>query len=78
MTYKILYLYDEWYCETCGPNYASGYHIYKDDVLVVDKSPSAHCYSSVDFDQSDAAFDILELEGISFSIEHEGQDEGND
>lgn len=68
MTYKIEYLYDEHDCDTCGCSWAEGYKIYKDDVLVIDKSPSAYCYSSVDHPQSEAAFDILKLERIEVEV----------
>ena len=68
MAYKIEYLYDEHDCDTCGYSYAEGYKIYKDDVLVIDKSPSAYCYSSVDHPQSEAAFDILKLERIEVEV----------
>ena len=62
--YKIIYLTDSYDCETCGCNYAEGYQIYKTDELVVDKSPVAHCYDGINFDHSNAPFDILELERI--------------
>ena len=45
--YKIIYLTDSYDCETCGCNYAEGYQIYKDDELVVDKSPVAHCMTGL-------------------------------
>ena len=69
--YKIIYLTDSYDCETCGCNYAEGYQIYKDDDLVVDKSPVAHCYDGVNFDHTSAPFDILRLEGVVVETGHE-------
>ena len=67
--YKIIYLTDSYDCETCGCNYAEGYQIYKDDELVVDKSPVAHCYAGINFDHSCAPFEILKLEGVTVETE---------
>lgn len=64
MHYKIVWLEDQHECETCGYSYAQGYKIYKDDILVVDKEPGASCFNSLNYDHSNAAFDILNLEGI--------------
>lgn len=65
--YEIVYMEDSWDCETCGSDYASGYQIFCDDVLVVDKQPIAHCYNGSSYDTSEAYKDILELEGIKIT-----------
>lgn len=69
MAYKIVYLNDWHNCEVCGSSYAEGYQIYKDGVLVVDKSPIADCYDSVEYPQGTAAFEVLHLEGIVVETE---------
>jgi len=63
-SYTIVWLEDQHECETCGYSYAQGYKIYKDEKLVIDKEPLSHCYDSLNYDHSNAAFDILNLEGI--------------
>lgn len=63
-TYTIVWLEDQHECETCGYSYAQGYKIYKDEKLMIDKEPLSHCYDPVNYDHSNAAFDILKLEGI--------------
>lgn len=64
MSYKIVWLEDQHECETCGYSYAQGYKIYKDEILVIDKTPISHCYDCLNYDHSNAAFDIISLEGI--------------
>lgn len=64
MSYKIVWLEDQHECETCGYSYAQGYKIYKDEDLMIDKTPIALCYDSLNYDHSNAALDILNLEGI--------------
>lgn len=64
MSYKIVWLEDQHECETCGYSYAQGYRIYRDEKLVIDKTPISHCYDPLNYDHSNAAFDILSLEGI--------------
>lgn len=69
MSYVIEYLYDDHDCETCGPSYAQGYVIKKGDVIVVDKTPSAHCFGGDDYTQDDPYKDILELECPGIEVE---------
>lgn len=75
MNYKIVWLEDQHECETCGYSYAQGYKIYKDEKLVIDKTPISHCYDSLNYDQSNAAFDILNLEGIEIEAVEGGNEE---
>lgn len=64
-SYTIVWLEDQHECETCGYAYAQGYKVYKGDKLIIDKCPIASCFDSLNYDHSNAAFDILNLEGIS-------------
>lgn len=64
MTYKIIRLYDEADCETCGTNYADGYVIEKDGEVVIDKTPTATCFGGGDYSDNDPYKDILVMEGI--------------
>lgn len=66
--YKIELSWDDHDCETCGGDYAHGYKIYKNNVLVVDKSPYAYCWGSRSYDQQDAYKDICNLENIQVEI----------
>ena len=63
-SYMIVWLEDHHECETCGYSYAQGYKIYKNDTLVIDKEPAALCFDSANYDHSNAALDILKIEGI--------------
>lgn len=56
---KITHISDSMGCETCGSSYASGYRIEIDGELVVDKTPSAHCYDGVDYSEPHSAFEDL-------------------
>ncbi len=73
--YEIVYMEDSWDCETCGSDYASGYQIFLDDVLVVDKHPIAYCYNGSSYDDSESYKDILELEGIKITESYSVPDE---
>jgi len=64
--YKITWLEDSHDCEMCGTDYAAGYVIYKNDVLVIDKTPFAHCFDGDDYSSHSPYADILELEGIVY------------
>lgn len=70
MTYHIVFLEDVYECETCGYNYAQGYIIEKDGVVVVDKTPVAHCYSPTEYPQDGAYFDIFQLENIEVTTNY--------
>lgn len=64
MTYKIIWCEDSHDCEDCGEYSAIGYRIYKSNILVLDRSPVAHCFSSQEF--TNPYVDILNLEGVNF------------
>lgn len=66
--YEIIFMEDSSDCELCGTEYAGGYQIYLDGVLIIDKHPVAHCYDASDYDPSGAYRDILELEGIIITV----------
>lgn len=69
MGYLIEHLYDEHDCETCGSSYAEGYIIKMNDVVLVDKTPSAHCFGGDDYSKDNPYKDILELEFPSLEVE---------
>lgn len=58
--YKIVLLADYNDCETCGYSYDSGYVIYKNDEVLVDKTPNAHCYDGTNYEDDNPYKDILE------------------
>jgi hypothetical protein len=69
MAYTIEELYDDYDCETCGGSYAQGYIIKKDDVVIVDKTPSAHCFGGYDYSNDNPYKDILSLECPGIEVE---------
>ena len=69
MGYKIEYIEDSYECDDCGTSFASGYKIYKNGELVINKTPVAVCYGGADYDIGEAPFDILKLEGIDVETE---------
>ena len=73
--YRIEFMYDSYDCETCGGDYAEGYQIYKDGVMVVDKHPVAHCYDGNFYNQDEAYKDILKLEGVLIEVEYREEEE---
>ena len=70
MKYKIVWLEDEHDCEICGWSSESGYVIYKDEDVVIENLPVAHCFDSVGYSSEKAFLDILKLEGISVEQEY--------
>lgn len=59
--YEIIYMFDESDCELCGREYAEGYRIEKDGVVILDKSPMAHCFAGASYDTSQAPLELLKL-----------------
>lgn len=62
--YTVIELEDSHECETCGGDWASGYQIYKDSVLMKERKPYAYCWGSKSYERDLALYDILNLEGI--------------
>lgn len=62
--YKVQYLEDSIDCETCGSSFATGYIIECPDGEIIDRSPTAHCYDSVDYPIDGALKIILNKEKI--------------
>lgn len=65
---KIVELFDESDCETCGSSYAHGFKVYIDDELVSSYIPTAHCYDSESYEIQDVFKDILERLGYELKI----------
>lgn len=61
MSFEIVYLQDEHDCETCGTAYASGYQIYYDGDLMVDKTPVASCLGGDEYYNDNPYKDIVDL-----------------
>lgn len=53
MKIEIKVLTDVRDCETCGSSWAEGGFVYVDGVMVLERIPSAHCYNSPSFSESD-------------------------
>lgn len=67
--YKILELRDSHDCETCGGDWATGYQIYKNGVLVKERKPFAYCWGSKSYERDLALYDVLKLEGVEVESE---------
>lgn len=65
---KIVELFDESDCETCGSSYAEGYKVYMDGELVSSYIPVAHCYDSESYEIQDVFKDIFERLGYELKI----------
>ena len=68
---KIVELFDESDCETCGSSYAQGYNVYADEELILSYIPSAHCYDSESYDIAYVYKDILEYLGYELEVAQE-------
>lgn len=64
MSITIQHLEDDHDCETCGCSFAHGYVIYRNDKVIVDKTPSAHCYDPVDYSADNPYKDIVDYFGV--------------
>lgn len=76
--YKIVILVDYSDCETCGYNCDSGYVIYKNDEVLIDKTPFAHCYDGTNYEEHNPYKDILEsmnvqIEEVPYQDEEEDE-----
>lgn len=60
---KIEELEDSYHCEDCGTSYATGYRVYKDGKVIVERLPVAHCYDGDSFEMSHCLEDVLEALG---------------
>jgi hypothetical protein len=66
---KIEWLTDSYdNCELCGVSYADGARVFVDDALVLDLSPSAHCFGGAHYDQRDV-YDRI-LSHLGHTVEH--------
>lgn len=68
---KIVELFDESDCETCGSSYAQGYKVYVAGELVSSYIPVAHCYDSESYEIQDVFKDILERLGYELEVVYE-------
>ena len=62
---KIIRLYDDSDCETCGGSYAEGFEVFIDEEPFGDYMPRAHCFGSDSY-----SFEIL-LEDLLKHFGHE-------
>lgn len=69
--FEIVFLEDNHNCETCGSDYAEGYVIKKDGVVVVDKTPVAACFDGSRYDQNMAYVELIRLTGIEVNVSSE-------
>lgn len=73
---KIVWLHDSYDCESCGCSYATGAEVYIDGVLVLDFTPTAHCYSSQSYNEDfiyseifkHLGYMLYDEESLDFSI----------
>jgi hypothetical protein len=63
MKIEIEWISDSHDCETCGGSYAEGAVVKFDGDVVVDMTPFAHCFDSVNFTSDQVHSAILELLG---------------
>lgn len=66
--YKIVLLADYHDCETCGYSYNSGYVIYKNETVLIDKTPFAHCYDGTNYEDDNPYEDILKHMEVSIEV----------
>jgi len=67
MGITIQHITDVHDCETCGYSCADGYVIYHNGKIISDKTPSAHCYDSVDYSADNPYKDIVDYFGVGES-----------
>lgn len=66
---KIEWLSDSYDCDTCGTSYATGARVYRNDKLILNLLPTAHCYGGSDYSEEDVYKAIME--SLNYSIEEE-------
>lgn len=44
--FKVEYTFDRYECDDCGTSWGDGVTVYKDDVVIYEQEPVAHCYNS--------------------------------
>lgn len=74
--YKIEFLSDYHDCETCGYSYDSGYVLYKNDEVLIDKTPHAHCYDGTNYEEHNPYKDILEYMSVQIEeVQYQDKEE---
>jgi hypothetical protein len=58
-------------CETCGSSWSEGGTVYVDDELILERLPSAYCYDSPSFNESDLLVMALKKIGIHVMVDGE-------
>jgi hypothetical protein len=56
-------LYDEYDCENCGSSYAEGAIVKFDGEVVLELTPSAHCFGGTNYYTEDVYLKIIEKLG---------------
>ena len=65
----IQWLSDEYDCEdTCGTSYAEGARVYKDDELLFELKPVAHCHGGQSWCEREV-YDLI-LSKLGYEAEH--------
>ena len=59
----IEWLHDEYDCDTCGWDFASGARVYRDGELLVEMVPHAHCFDGSTYDDREVFKRTLEALG---------------
>lgn len=72
MKIEITTNHDEYECETCGTDYASGGSVKIDGVEIVNLPAEAHCYSGQSFSESDLL--VIALRKLGHTIEVDGDE----
>lgn len=66
---KIHHDYDDYDCDTCGSNFATGYILEIDGVEYSDIAASAGCFDSPSYHSLDVILYLLDIYNISYKLE---------
>lgn len=72
MKIEITTNHDEYECEACGNDYASGGTVTADGVEIVNLPAQAHCYSGQSFSESDLL--VIALRKLGHEVIIDGDD----
>lgn len=71
MNIEIFVEYDDYDCEQCGLEYATGGRVLIDGEEVIDEPAVAHCFGSTMYSEFDLLVMALEEKGISVEVEYD-------
>lgn len=72
---EIKKITDSYDCDDCGGSWSYGWVITDKDTgaVLIDKTPSAHCFGGTTYYEDDMVYDILKVLGVEYAVLQENR-----